>query len=101
MPLENCISANGGGYTPSPHSSANPFSREQCPKTPKSISHQTAVKDASAHPLLPLPPPVRSHSKLSTMRKKRCTTSLDLFTIALALCSNGLPHDSNDVDSSG
>ncbi|RWW60427.1 hypothetical protein BHE74_00032573 [Ensete ventricosum] len=47
------------------------------------------------------PPPTpssRSHLKLSTTCKKSSTAFLDLFAIVLAFCSNGLPHDDDDVD---
>ncbi|URE47662.1 hypothetical protein MUK42_14391 [Musa troglodytarum] len=81
-----------------PRSSAIPFSWEQRPGIPKSLSHSAAAEDASAHPLLPLPPPVRSDSELSTTRKKRSAASPDPFAAALAVCSNGLPHDGDDVD---
>ncbi|RWW62820.1 hypothetical protein BHE74_00030039 [Ensete ventricosum] len=83
--------------SPSPRSSAIPFSWEQRPGIPKSLSHPAAAEDASAHPLLPLPPPVRSHSELSTTRKKRSAASPDPFAAALALCSNSLPHDGDDL----
>lgn len=48
--------------------------------------------------LLPLPPSVHSHLELSTMRKKRSATALDSFAIVLALYSNDLLHDIDDVD---
>ncbi|URE15151.1 hypothetical protein MUK42_08074, partial [Musa troglodytarum] len=45
----------------------------------ESLSHLTAAKVASAHPLLPLSPQVRSHLKLSITRKKYSVASLDPF----------------------
>ncbi|URD78257.1 hypothetical protein MUK42_01409 [Musa troglodytarum] len=32
------------------------------------------------------------------MRKKHSTTSLNSFAVVLALCSNGLLHDDDDMD---
>ncbi|URE06815.1 coiled-coil domain-containing protein 111 [Musa troglodytarum] len=60
-----------------------------------SLSEQ--FEDASAHPL-PLPPPVRSHLKLSTTHKKHSVAFLDPFVVMLTLCSNGLPHDGDNAD---
>ncbi|RWW33200.1 hypothetical protein GW17_00002097 [Ensete ventricosum] len=50
LPLENCIcvDANNGG-----RSSTIPFSWEQCPRIPKSLSHPATTKDAFAHPIPP------------------------------------------------
>ncbi|CAL9178280.1 unnamed protein product [Musa hybrid cultivar] len=86
---------SGSAYpSPCPRSYAIPFSWEQRPGIAKSLSHTAATEDVSA---LPLPPPARSRSELSTTRKKRSAASPDPFAAALAVCSNGLPHDGDDV----
>ncbi|XP_074566243.1 uncharacterized protein LOC141822826 [Curcuma longa] len=95
--------------SPSPRSSAVPFSWEQRPGIPKPLSAVLpATADAAvAHALLPLPPPVRSHSDLiPTPRKKRSSASgrgaaasADPFAAALALCAKGvLPANDDNVD---
>ncbi|WOL11149.1 hypothetical protein Cni_G19910 [Canna indica] len=99
--------------SPSPRSSAVPFSWEQRPGIPKDLAPVPApappaafaVEDSVSHPLLPLPPPVRSHSDLSTPRKKRSaaarsasSASADPFAAALALCARGLPDTGDDMD---
>ncbi|URE37770.1 hypothetical protein MUK42_03521 [Musa troglodytarum] len=100
LSLENYIDVDldGGGYSPSPYSSVISFSWEQCVGIPKSLSQLVTTKDAFTHPLLPLPPLIYSHSEFSTTCKKCSITSPNLFMVTLALCSNGLLHDGDDVD---
>ncbi|RZR96693.1 hypothetical protein BHM03_00025751 [Ensete ventricosum] len=83
---------------PIPYSFVVPFSWKQCLRIPIFTSHLAVVTDVSAHPLLPVPPPVCSHSELFTMCKNHLAASLDPFIAMLTLCSNGLPHDNDDMD---
>ncbi|URE06811.1 coiled-coil domain-containing protein 111 [Musa troglodytarum] len=70
---------------------------EQCGQDSAGKEKVCLFEDASAHPL-PLPPPVRSHLKLSTTHKKHSVAFLDPFVVMLTLCSNGLPHDGDNAD---
>ncbi|KAG6475766.1 hypothetical protein ZIOFF_064995 [Zingiber officinale] len=101
--------SSSSSASPSPRSSAVPFSWEQRPGIPKPLSAvlPATADSAVAHPLLPLPPPVRSHSDLiPTPRKKRSAASgrgeaasADPFASALALCAKGaLPANDDNVD---
>ncbi|CAL9104794.1 unnamed protein product [Musa acuminata var. zebrina] len=71
-----------------------------------SLSHPAVVEDTSTQPLLPPPPPsppphppsIHSHPELSTTYKKCYATFLDPFVTMLALCSNSIPHNEDDVD---
>ncbi|XP_042452408.1 uncharacterized protein LOC122037025 [Zingiber officinale] len=85
--------------SPAPPSSAVPFSWEQRPGIPKDTS---SPESSVANPVLPLPPPIRSHSDLPTPRKKRSAAAsssrgaevpADPFAAALALCAKGLMDD--------
>ncbi|THU58477.1 hypothetical protein C4D60_Mb03t14690 [Musa balbisiana] len=60
-----------------------------------SLSHLVAIEDTSTHPLSPS---VCSHLKLSTTHKKCSATSPNPFATVLALCSNSLPYNDDDVD---
>ncbi|RWW21355.1 hypothetical protein GW17_00014500 [Ensete ventricosum] len=85
----------------SPRFSAVPFSWEQRPGIPKALSPATEAEDAAAHRLLPLPPPVRSHSDLPIPRKKRSearSAAADPFAAALVLCAKDLPDASGDLE---
>ncbi|XP_009404872.2 uncharacterized protein LOC103988084 [Musa acuminata AAA Group] len=85
----------------SPRFSAVPFSWEQRPGIPKALSQAAAAEDAAAHRLLPLPPPVRSHSDLPIPRKKRSAARLaaaDPFAAALALCAKDFPDAGGDLE---
>ncbi|WOL11941.1 hypothetical protein Cni_G20705 [Canna indica] len=83
--------------SPSPRSWSVPFSWEQRPGIPKAKPLPSPAADAYSitQPLLPLPPPARSHS-----RKKRFTArfapSPDPFAAALALCAKRLPDVVDD-----
>ncbi|CAL9183828.1 unnamed protein product [Musa hybrid cultivar] len=89
-------------HPPAPPSSHSPRSNAL---ESLSLSHPVAVEDTSTqpllpphHPPLPLPRSVHSHPELSTTHKKCSATFPDPFVTMLALCSNSLPHNDDDVD---
>ncbi|KAG6525427.1 hypothetical protein ZIOFF_015383 [Zingiber officinale] len=89
--------------SPTPASSAVPFSWEQRPGIPKDPSPPPLASLGSPlpNPLLPLPPPLRFRSALPAPRKRRSASSssrgaeapFDPFAAALALCARGLMDD--------
>ncbi|URD72273.1 hypothetical protein MUK42_09776 [Musa troglodytarum] len=99
--LSSSSAATSPSASPSPCSSSVPFSWEQRPGIPKAPPLPPAAA-TDAHLLLPLPPPARSQSDLSTPRKKRpsprAPASPDPFAAALALCAKGLPDVGDEME---